>query len=237
MKLNYLSLECLNKKNIPLPDADTIDICIFSIENFSFLKDNIALLSAQEQKKALSLRQEEDRLRFYTSHILLRRILSLYLLYPAEKLPFAVEEHGKPRLYHEGFSFPKIHFNLSHSGEFAALAFSLASPVGIDIEKVRSGIRAKTLVRRFFHPDELTEFSALDASGQQAFLFRRWTVREAFLKGIGTGLSIPPDSFYVQQLSSMFRIKNGQKDYSFWRIEPVPVPDGYYCSIAYRSFE
>lgn len=234
MKLNDLSPNHLTHTNIPLPDADTIDICIFSIENFSYLSDSMNVLSAQEQKKGASFRQEKDRIRFLASRILLRRILSLYLNHPAKELSFQTGPHGKPYLFPGDNDFPRIHFNLSHSGEFVALAFSLASPVGIDIEAVRENIRTETLVRRFFHSDEYLQFLKLDEVGQKDFVFRRWTVREAFLKGIGSGLSISPDSFYVQEYQSMFCIKKSQKDYSFWRIEPISVPDGYYCSIAYQ---
>lgn len=234
MKLNYLFPNCLTKKSIPFPDADTIDICIFSIENFSGLLDNMNILSAQEQKKGASFRQEKDRIRFFASRILLRRILSLYLEHPAKELSFQTGPHGKPYLFPNDNNFPGIHFNLSHSGEFVALAFSPVSPVGIDIETARANIHAESLVRRFFHPDEYSEFLKLDETGQKNFVFRRWTVREAFLKGTGYGLTISPDSFYVQELPSMFCIKKSQKDYSSWRIEPIPVPDGYYCSVAYQ---
>lgn len=234
MKLNYLSPEHLTKKRIPLPDSDTIDICIFSVKNFSCLSESMNVLSAQEQKKAASFRQEQGRIHFIASRILLRRILSLYLRCPGKELSFQTGPHGKPYLAPCKNDFPRIHFNLSHSGEFVALAFSLASPVGIDIEAVRMKLGAETLVRRFFHPDEYSEFLRLDETGQKDFVFRRWTVREAFLKGIGSGLTISPDSFYVQELPSMFCIKKSQKDYSSWRIEPLPVPDGYYCSIAYQ---
>lgn len=235
MKLNYLSPKLLNEKNIFFPDADTIDVCIFPINNFSCLADGATLLSEQEQKRAAAFRLEKDRLRFLTGHILLRKILSLYLHYPAEKLTFHTGTHGKLCLCFEEAALPQIHFNLSHSEDFAALAFSCSSPVGIDIEKVRANIRAETLVRRFFHPDEYAEFLTLDETERQTFLFRRWTVREAFLKGLGDGFTTPPDAFCVQELSSVFRIKKSQKDYSFWRIEPVLAPDGYYCSIAYQT--
>lgn len=234
MKLNYLSTNLLTKKNISFPETDTIDICIFSVKNFSYLSKSMNVLSAQEQEKANSFRQEQGRMHFIASRILLRRILSLYLCCPAKELSFQTGPHGKPYLCPHKNNFPKIHFNLSHSGEFVALAFSSASPVGIDIETVRMKLCVETLVRRFFHSDEYSEFLRLDETGQKDFVFRRWTVREAFLKGIGSGLTISPDSFYIQELPSMFCIKKSQKDYSSWRIEPVPVPDSYYCSIAYR---
>lgn len=234
MKLNYLSLDLLTEKKLSFPGTDVIDICIFSLEDFSHLEKYMNVLSEYEQKRNASFRQEQDRKRYAASRILLRKILGLYLAHPAENLIFGSGTHGKPYLDPAGNDFPDIHFNLSHSGGFVALAFSFVSPVGIDIETARDSIRSETLVRRFFHPDEYSEFLKLDKNAQKDFLFRRWTIREAFLKGIGTGLSVPPDSFYVEESRTIFCIKKSQKDYSSWRIEPIPVPDGYYCSLAYQ---
>lgn len=243
MKFNYLTIKDISEKKILLPPADSIDICIFSIKNFSSIADGEAALSLQEQKKVSALRQEEDKLRFVASRILLRSILSLYLDCPAESFSFRTGAHGKPALSlgeAQKNTFPAVHFNLSHSGSFVALAFSTSSPLGIDIENTRRNIHAETLVRRFFHPDEYTEFVKLDGKAQQDFLLRRWTVREAFLKGIGSGFSLSPDSFYVKEIlhpSPSFCIKRGQEDYSSWRIKPIPVPDGYYCSVAYQMHQ
>lgn len=244
MNINFLSIKNISEKKISLPAEDTIDICIFSIEDFSSLADSASILSAEEQKKSAVFRQEKDKLRYITSRILLRRILSLYLDRPAESLSFKTGAHGKPSLSSDNSEKtvspgirPEIHFNLSHSGSFVALAFSAASPVGIDIENIRENVRRETLVRRFFHPDEYAEFLKLDHEAQQDFLFRRWTVREAFLKGIGKGFSMSPESFYVVEEASFFRIKKSQEDYSSWRIMPVPAADGYYCSVAYQTIK
>lgn len=234
MLLKYLSSEHLFEHTLSLPGKETIDVCIFSIDNFSLLADHMTILSAKEKKKASSLKQEQDRLRFTAGRILLRRFLGLYLDHPSDELLFKTGEHGKPYLCTDQHDFPQVYFNLSHSGNFVVLAFSTASPVGIDIERTRTNIHAETLVRRFFHPDEYTEFLKLDEADMQTFLFRRWTVREAFLKGLGKGLSISPDSFYVQEYPYMFCIKKSQKDYSSWHIISVPVPKDYYCSIAYQ---
>ncbi len=239
MKLNYLSINHLSEKKLSLPEPDTMDICIFSLADFPSIADSKHILSAKEQEKSSSLRQETDRICFTASRILLRRLLGLYLDFPAECLLFKTGPHGKPGLFFEENkdALPKIRFNLSHSGGYIALAFSAFFPVGIDIENIRENARIEPLVRRFFHPDEYKAFLKLDPSARQDFFFRRWTVREAFLKGIGTGLTMSPDSFCVEETSGsspLFHIEKGQEDYSSWQIMPVPAADGYYCSAAYQ---
>lgn len=239
MKLNYLSPEQLLSNKIAPPDADVIDVCIAPCCALSCSQQELASLSLDELDRGHSLRMDSKRHAYFSSRILLRQTLSFYLNYPAEKLSFKIGPHGKPYLSSpagsdSGSFRPAMYFNLSHSGDYIAIAFSSAAPIGIDIEKVREHFRGESLVRRFFHPDEFIEYKNLQKCDQQEFVFRRWTVREAFLKGLGNGLSISPDSFCVSVLDSGFCIKKSQKDYSSWHIGSVPAPDGYYCSIAYQ---
>ena len=41
MILNYLSPEQLFEHALSVPDRETIDLCIFSVDNFSLLKDHM----------------------------------------------------------------------------------------------------------------------------------------------------------------------------------------------------
>lgn len=73
-----------------------------------------------------------------------------------------------------------IHFSLSHSGNFAAAAFSEAE-IGIDIES-RKDI-SKKLACRFFSPEEI--HSARDS----ASIIKLWTRKEAISKAFDIPLS------------------------------------------------
>lgn len=212
MKLTFLSPEQLHQTHLCPPGKDTIHIYISRLEG---------------QHHA-------------SSQALLRKILSLYLDCPADSISLGTGEHGKPYLLnweHQSFKndTSPIQFNLSHSGDYAAFAFSSSAPVGIDIEKVRPKLRMEALVRRFFHPGEYAVFSGLDEKAQREFLFRRWTAREAFLKGLGTGLTLDPRSFCVteNESSDLYCITKSQEDYSSWQIASVPAPADYFCSVAF----
>ena len=220
--------------NFSLPDHNEIHIWIFSIEKHALLTEDMKNLPDFELKRADSFKREKDRLRYLVSRSLLRKILSLYFQLPASSFVFEKGEHGKPYLADK-----RIHFNLSHSEDYIALAFSMDSPVGIDIEKKRPNSRIESLVKRFFHPDEAKSFSLLNEQEKTDFMFRRWTVREAFLKGVGCGLTMSPRSFLVTSCPedfSAFSITKSQEDYSSWHIVCVPSPCDYYCSVAYQTF-
>lgn len=97
--------------------------------------------------------------------------------------PVVHNENGKPYLKDGG-----IFFNMSHSGKYAVCAFS-DEEIGVDIEELSDV------------PEELmravctdAEYRYLLAAGekQKEDFFRLWTVKESFMKYIGTGLATDP---------------------------------------------
>lgn len=95
---------------------------------------------------------------------------------------------GKPYIENEDW-----HFNLSHSGGYAALAFSDV-PVGIDIQKI--GPYRASLARRFFAAEEAEACERLissDMPGKEEaaaeLLYTLWCRKEAYGKLKGTGLT------------------------------------------------
>ena len=146
--------------------------------------------------------------------------------------------HGKLYLDYDALTarglghLPRLSFNLSHSEEQITFAFSFSSPVGIDIEKIRENARSSHLVHRFFHPDEELRFAHLPEWESTQLFFRYWTIREAFLKGIGTGFTISADSFRIDEIDSDSGLYQLTK-YPLWRVQALPAPDKYFCSVAY----
>ena len=94
-------------------------------------------------------------------------------------------ENGKP--YIEGYE--NFRFNLSHSGEFVMIAVS-DSDVGVDVERIRE--REKLVEKRCFTDDEREYIK----DNNERF-FEIWTMKEAYLKCIGTGISLPLNSFNI----------------------------------------
>ncbi|MBD2089188.1 4'-phosphopantetheinyl transferase superfamily protein [Microcoleus sp. FACHB-1515] len=139
-----------------------------------------SLLDAAEQARA-------DRLRlpapFIASHAALRLILSRYLQTPPDRLQFACGDRGKPFLVDGA-----IEFNLSHSSDWALIAVAIDQPVGVDVEQIRS-IEFRSLLDRYFHPQEVRAIACLPSEEQQLAFFRCWTRKEAYLKAIGCGIA------------------------------------------------
>ena len=62
---------------------------------------------------------------------------------------------------------------------------------------VRSDIAVEEMSRKFFSPAEVDEILALDADARPPAFFACWTRKEAFIKALGTGLSMPLNRFQV----------------------------------------
>jgi 4'-phosphopantetheinyl transferase len=120
------------------------------------------LLSAVEQARAERIVRERSRLRWARSRGVLRALLGRYLKRDPRELRFAPGPYGKPALGGPGGRAPDLRFNLSHSGERMLVAVTVGREVGVDIECARVGLTAEFL--------------------------RAWTVREATVKCLGTGL-------------------------------------------------
>ncbi|MCZ0983322.1 4'-phosphopantetheinyl transferase superfamily protein [Streptomyces diastatochromogenes] len=79
------------------------------------------------------------------------------------------------------------YFSLSHSGELAVVAVARV-PVGIDVQRVPSEETVE-LVERRLHPEERREVRELPPERRPFALASVWARKEAYLKGLGTGLA------------------------------------------------
>lgn len=95
---------------------------------------------------------------------------------------FTYGKYGKPKLKdHED-----IHFNLSHSGRYVICAAGEV-PVGIDIQKNTGNKEA--VAKRFFSEREYASIAECrDKKEAERLFYRYWTLKESFIKAIGTGI-------------------------------------------------
>jgi 4'-phosphopantetheinyl transferase len=132
----------------------------------------------------VSLACTDQKTRGLVSHGALRQILARTLKTAADDLRFSVDANGKPSLIGNS-----LHFNLSHTEDWALIALAENSPVGVDVEKIRDTLKAEEIARRFFAPAEVATLAALPDSKKSAFFFECWTQKEAHAKALGLGLS------------------------------------------------
>ncbi len=192
------------------------------------------VLNASEIERASRFRFEMHRRRFIAARHALRVILAGYLDANPSSLSFAYGDHGKPSV--EG---SPLHFNLSHSGDAAALAVSTDRELGLDIEEMRPAQDLLDVARNFFAQAEVASIAVLPLSDRPQAFYRCWTRKEAYIKARGEGLAIPLDSFTVptgedtggRLLSSCL----GQSELLRWNLYSLPCRPGLAGALAVES--
>ena len=143
------------------------------------------LASPERRARANACRRRDDALRCLAADVLMRRVLGPHYS-RVEKTP-----EGKLFLPNRN----DLHFNLSHSGYWAVIAWGPAE-VGVDVEDPDRDLNMDAIARRFFAEEE-RQYVFSDESGQQQRFFEIWTAKESYLKYLGTGLKRNLSSFSV----------------------------------------
>ena len=120
------------------------------------------------------------------AHRLLRECLRPLGIDYGEDTPVTKGKMGKPSLADR----PDIHYNLSHAKGIAACIVS-EQECGIDCEKVRE--RRPNVMKRAFSANERQMVESASAEERDLLFFRLWTLKEAYVKALGTGISYPMD--------------------------------------------
>lgn len=151
-----------------------------------------SVLSTSEQDHAGRFHFERDRNAFLASRSLRRRVLSRYAAVDPGQWQFTANQHGRPRI-----AFPvldeTLEFNCSKSTDMVICAVTQGTPVGVDIERVDRRVPGG-FAESTFAPSEQAALAAQPRNEQAKRFFTYWTLKEAYLKARGLGLSLPPDS-------------------------------------------
>ena len=173
--------------------------------------------------EVLGYGNKEVALRRLLGEALVRFALKKYWNLTSEDYRIDRGEKGKPFIV----GVENVFFNISHSGDYVVCAVS-DREIGIDIEK-----RAKARMEvagRFFHGEEVAQLKMLEEDKQDQLFFNYWSVKESFLKYIGTGLARTLNSFIVSFSGggvSLFERGNKLPLY----VHACPVDDGYACHV------
>jgi len=198
-------------------------------------EESMQLLDADERLRASRFRFEVDAARFIQRRRALRAIVGGYLGIAPRDVVFAVDAFGKPSVAASS-TCSDLSFNASHSGAIALVAASRAVRIGIDVELLRADVECLAVATRFFAPGEVASLAALGPDDQVAGFFNAWTRKEAVVKAVGGGLSIPLDAFEVslqpRQPPRILRWDIPDEAERQWRIHHLEPAGGYVGAVA-----
>ena len=195
------------------------------------------LLTEDELDRANRFSFEMDRQRFIAARGTLRSILSRYIpIYPSH-LRFYYHQYGKPFLAPE-FSSYLLNFNLSHSGSMALYAITQNMEIGVDIERIHSDFEYEEIAQRFFSVNDVAVLRTTPTEKKPEAFYNCWTRKEAYIKALGKGLSLPLDSFEVSFApweSPLLITKAGPQERSLWTLLNLKPGPGYMGALAVKG--
>lgn len=184
-----------------------------------------ALLIEEELDRADRFHFERDKSVYIAAHAICRGLLSYCLGQAPQSWRFSVEDHGKPELICSQGE-PRFRVNISHTRGLAAVALTQDHDIGVDVEWLQRDAPTEQLAKRMFAECERRlVVGAPEAERLDVFL-NIWTLKEAYVKAIGKGLSQPLDAFAFDldalQISFTNRLADDPANWHFERYRPGP---------------
>jgi 4'-phosphopantetheinyl transferase len=163
-------------------------VVAISVSEILAVHDAAELLNDVEWAQAERFHKLEDSLRFQAAHVLKRLLVGAAVGRDIADLHFLRAAGGKPFLVNAG----SLDFNLSHGGNWVAVALSWSGRIGVDVESEKEGDFWQEIASAF-----LASMDVKDAG-----FLKMWTAKEAAVKANGAGLAIPLTEVVIDTTNS-----------------------------------
>lgn len=151
----------------------------------------MGLLSDEERQRLTRFHFERDRVLFLVAHALLRITLSRYANIDPRAWQFRTGSYGRPEIADPR---SRLRFSLSHTRELAACAIVLDRDIGLDVEHISRDVPLD-VAESSFSSRERSDILGASATVRAKLFLEYWTLKEAYIKARGVGMSLPLDQF------------------------------------------
>ncbi len=172
-------------------------------ETYAKAAETVRVTEPERYERICRLKDGDNKLRTLSAGMLIKDVCDKCGI---DSPVILKDEHGKP--YIEGH--PEVFFNLSHSGKFVAMAYG-DRPVGIDIQETRNV--TESFARRILNESETGQYDLSDTRT----ICRLWTIKEAYSKLIGIGLSYDFRDCIIDPESKTVIDTTGEYDSAIYR--------------------
>jgi 4'-phosphopantetheinyl transferase len=195
----------------------------------------LALLTPKEKEQYARFQFAVDRTRYLVTRALVRTVLSRYVPLPPEAWRFAVNSYGRPHIINDVAEAAKLSFNISHTNSLIILGVTTDATLGVDVENRRNRAVTLEVADHYFAPEEVRCLRAASLTSQSDRFFDYWTLKEAYIKAKGIGLSMPLDRFsfgFPTDTKIAFSVdKDLGDDATYWRFWQYYPADEYVVAI------
>ncbi len=192
------------------------------------------IMSSDEHQRYQRFVFEKDRDQFLIARVLVRTTLSRYASVAPDTWRFHTNEFGKPEI--DSRQNPlQLRFNLSHCDGLALCGVTVGRDIGVDCENIRRKVEMKQVASRVFSTSERKFLDSMPASQQAETFFRLWTLKEAYIKAKGVGISLPLQeiAFDISVQPVRVTFHHGIVDQpEAWQFVQPAIPGPYLAAIA-----
>ncbi|XP_061684310.1 L-aminoadipate-semialdehyde dehydrogenase-phosphopantetheinyl transferase [Syngnathoides biaculeatus] len=186
--------------------------------------------------------------------LLLRRFVCERMHVPWELIRLERSPRGKPYLAaplevspESGTERPGWSFNVSHQGDYAVLAAEKGLQVGVDVMKTSMPGSSTVpdffrIMTRQFTPREWRVIRSAGSERRQLSVFyRHWTLKESFIKAIGTGLNfnlqrlefhLSSEALTPARVLCQTRMHMDEEHEEDWRFEECLLDPDHHVAVA-----
>lgn len=192
------------------------------------------VLDAAERARLRRLKVARSRVDYVAAHALARAMLAGLTGEAPSAFRYRPGAKGKPVALCHGRRLD-LHFNLSHTGGMVAVAASPAHELGLDTEALDRKVNLRVADRYFFGA-EAGWLHGLEPRHRAEGFLRLWTLKEAYIKATGRGLSQPLDEFWFDVDPPRIRFTAAiADDERAWRFHQRVVADRFLVAVGWRG--
>jgi 4'-phosphopantetheinyl transferase len=185
----------------------------------------LALLTLDERERVGRFHFEHDRRLHLTARALLRRSLSRWADVPPREWRFKANAYGRPEILAPA---SPLRFNTSHTHGLAMVCVVVSLEVGVDAERVPSAVPFD-VVERSFAAVERAAVRAAPLAEQVARFAEIWTLKEAYVKARGLGLSLPLELIGFEVAPPRLVLGDDSSAWSFELMSPTLLHRAAVC--------
>jgi len=187
-------------------------------------------LDDAEVRAAASRRDDTVRNRFVVAHGAVRSVLAARLGIAPDAVVISRRcrrcgdlSHGRPEVVGpETVTQQRVAFSLSHSEALAAVAVVTDARIGLDIEVEHPRARLDALAARVLDSETYADWLDVEPATQLRAFLEQWTAKEAYLKALGTGITVPLRDVPVEP--------------DGWTVTGFPCPPGVVARVAVDGY-
>lgn len=221
---------------------NNVDIWLTHLDkiNDTHKADYYYLLNNEEKDRLNRFLAPDSAEQFLVARALLRTRLTNYQtdveIDPRDWV-FKYNKYGKPCVSYPSFG-KYLSFNISHTQGLIACAFSETLDIGVDTENLSRELNFSKLAQHSFAPYEVELLKQYTTDNIANQFYTIWTLKEAYIKARGMGLSIPLDSFWFNYDNESIKIQFSDRcidNVENWQFKSVNINNSHRVSLAVNA--